>query len=102
MRHERALGTKMRVVPARNGWSWLVRGFALFRKNPPMWLFLVFTYSLAVTLLGQIRYLGPAASTRAAAGVFGELHGHVRGARARRHAAARPAHLGLPERHARR
>jgi len=53
----------MRIVPARNGWSWLVKGFALFRKNPPMWLFLVFTYWLAVALLGQIRYLGPAAST---------------------------------------
>jgi len=53
----------VRVVPARNGWTWLVRGFALFRKNPPMWLFLVFTYWIAVALLGQIRYLGPAAST---------------------------------------
>src|SRR5215831_17865587 len=53
----------MRVVAARNGWAWLVRGFALFRKNPPMWLFLVFTYWLAVALLGQIRYVGPAAST---------------------------------------
>ena len=53
----------MRVVPARSGWSWLVRGFALFRKNPPMWLFLVFTYWIAVALLGQIRYLGPATST---------------------------------------
>lgn len=53
----------MRIVPARNGWTWLVRGFALFRKNPPMWLFLVFTYWIAVALLGQIRYLGPAAST---------------------------------------
>jgi hypothetical protein len=53
----------MRIVPARNGWLWLVKGFALFRKNPPMWLFLVFTYWLAVALLGQIHYLGPAAST---------------------------------------
>jgi hypothetical protein len=53
----------MRIVPARNGWSWLVKGFALFRKNPPIWLFLVFTYWLAVALLAQIRYLGPAAST---------------------------------------
>jgi hypothetical protein len=53
----------MRIVAAKNGWTWLVRGFALFRKNPPMWLFLVFTYWLAVALLGQIRYLGPAAST---------------------------------------
>jgi hypothetical protein len=53
----------MRIVPARSGWSWLVKGFALFRKNPPMWLFLVFTYWIALALLGQIRYLGPAAST---------------------------------------
>src|SRR2546421_2610195 len=53
----------MRVVPAKNGWSWLVRGFALFRKSPPMWLVLVFTYWIAATLLGQIRYVGPAAST---------------------------------------
>jgi len=53
----------MRVVPAKNGWLWLVRGFALFRKSPPMWLFLVFTYWIAATLLGQIRYVGPAAST---------------------------------------
>jgi len=53
----------MRVVPAKNGWLWLVGGFALFRKSPPMWLFLVFTYWIAATLLGQIRYVGPAAST---------------------------------------
>ena len=52
----------MRVVPARNGWSWLVKGFALFRKNPPMWLFLVLTYSLALTILHKVRYLGPAIS----------------------------------------
>src|SRR6266545_7406187 len=53
----------MRVVPARNGWFWLLRGFALFRKSPPMWLFLVFTYYIAVALLGQIAYLGLATST---------------------------------------
>jgi hypothetical protein len=52
----------VRVVPARNGWSWLVKGFALFRKNPPMWLFLVFVYSLALTLLHKVRYLGPSIS----------------------------------------
>ncbi|HEY6241590.1 MAG TPA: BPSS1780 family membrane protein [Burkholderiales bacterium] len=53
----------MHIVPAKNGWLWFVSGFALFRKNPPMWLFLVFTYWIAVALVGQIRYLGPAAST---------------------------------------
>jgi hypothetical protein len=53
----------MRTVPARNGWLWLLKGFALFRKNPVMWMFLTFTYWIAVTLLGQVRYVGPAAST---------------------------------------
>lgn len=53
----------MRVAPAKNGWLWLVGGFALFRKNPPMWLFLVFTYWIAAALLGSIPYLGPAVST---------------------------------------
>src|SRR5258708_25589651 len=53
----------MRVVPARTGWSWLVGGFAVSRKLPLMWLFLLFTYWVAATLLGQIRYVGPAAST---------------------------------------
>src|SRR5713226_876594 len=53
----------MRIVPAKNGWFWLLRGFALFRQSPVMWLFLVFTYWIAVALLGQIRYLGLATST---------------------------------------
>jgi hypothetical protein len=49
----------MRVVPARNGWSWVVKGFAMFRKNPPMWLFLVLAYALALSVLHKVRYLGP-------------------------------------------
>lgn len=49
----------MRVVPARNGWSWLVKGFELFRKNPPMWLLLVFGYALALSVVHKVRYLGP-------------------------------------------
>jgi len=53
----------MRVVPAKNGWKWLLQGFELFRKSPAMWLFLVFTYWIAVAMLGQIRYVGLAAST---------------------------------------
>jgi hypothetical protein len=53
----------MRTVPAKNGWFWLLKGFALFRRNPAMWMFLTFTYWIAVTLLGQIRYVGPAVST---------------------------------------
>jgi len=53
----------MRVVPAKNGWKWLLKGFELFRKSPAMWLFLVITYWIGVAMLGQIRYVGLAAST---------------------------------------
>lgn len=51
----------MRTVPAKNGWLWLLKGFALFRKSPAMWLFLVFTYWIAAALLGRIRYASIAA-----------------------------------------
>jgi len=53
----------MRIVPARNGWLWLAKGFALFRKSPAMWLFLVLVYWMAMALLGQMRYVGLALST---------------------------------------
>jgi hypothetical protein len=52
----------MRIVPAKSGAAWLVRGFALFRKNPPTWLLLVFAYWLTAALLGQLPYAGPALS----------------------------------------
>jgi hypothetical protein len=52
----------VRIVPARNGAAWLVRGFALFRRNPPAWLLLVFGYWLAMAMLGQLPYVGPALS----------------------------------------
>ena len=50
----------MRIVPAKNGATWLARGFALFRANPPVWLLLAFTYWLAATLLAQVPYAGRA------------------------------------------
>jgi hypothetical protein len=52
----------VRIVPARSGAAWLVRGLALFRRNPPTWLLLVFVYWLAVALLGQLPYVGPSLS----------------------------------------
>src|SRR5438128_2708992 len=53
----------MRIVPARNGWLWLVKGFALFRRSPAMWLALVLAYWIIVGLLAQIQYVGLALST---------------------------------------
>src|SRR4051794_4048374 len=52
----------MRIVPAKSGAAWLVRGLALFRRNPPTWLLLVFPYWLSAALLGQLPYAGRAIS----------------------------------------
>ena len=53
----------MNTVPARCGWNWVLTGFALFRKNPAMWAFLVFSYIVLMQLLGMIPVLGWFAAT---------------------------------------
>jgi len=53
----------MNTVPAGYGWNWVLTGFALFRKNPAMWAFLVFTYIMLMQLLGMIPVLGWFAAT---------------------------------------
>lgn len=53
----------MNTVPARCGWKWVLTGFALFRKNPAMWAFLVFSYIMLMQLLGMIPLLGWFAAT---------------------------------------
>jgi len=49
----------MIVVPARNGWQWLMRGFLLFRANPAMWILLVLTWWMLVGLISSIPMAGP-------------------------------------------
>ncbi len=51
------------TVPANCGWKWVRTGFALFRKNPAMWAFLVFSYIMLMQLLGMIPVLGWFAAT---------------------------------------
>ena len=53
----------MTTVPAGQGWFWLVRGFFLFRKNPAMWILLVFTYWILIALVNQIPVAGPLVAT---------------------------------------
>ena len=53
----------MNTVPAGCGWKWVLTGFALFRKNPAMWVFLVFSYIILMQLLGMIPVLGWFAAT---------------------------------------
>ena len=53
----------MNTVPAGYGWNWVLTGFALFRRNPAMWVFLVFAYVMLMQLLGMIPVLGWFAAT---------------------------------------
>ncbi|MBE0620897.1 MAG: hypothetical protein IH605_09920 [Burkholderiales bacterium] len=53
----------MNTVPAGNGWSWVLTGFALFRKSPAMWAFLTLSYIMLMQLLGIIPVLGWFAAT---------------------------------------
>lgn len=53
----------MNTVLARDGWNWVRTGFALFRKNPAMWAFLVFSYIMLMQLLGMVPVLGWFAAT---------------------------------------
>ncbi len=53
----------MNIVPAINGWHWIRGGFALFRKNPALWLAMVFAYwlmmALANLLVSVVPVIGP-------------------------------------------
>jgi len=53
----------MNTVPTACGWNWVLTGFALFRKNPAMWAFLVFSYIMLMQLLGMVPVLGWIAAT---------------------------------------
>jgi hypothetical protein len=53
----------MNNVSAGSGLKWVLTGFALFRKNPAMWAFMVFSYVMLMQLLGMIPVLGWFAAT---------------------------------------
>ena len=53
----------MNTVAAGHGWTWVLTGFALFRKNPAMWAFLVFSYIMLMQVLGMGPALGWFAAT---------------------------------------
>jgi len=48
-----------RQVGARRGLDWLVQGFALFRRNPLLWVALFSAYLLMGTILSMVPVLGP-------------------------------------------
>lgn len=46
-------------VSATHGWRWIAEGFAIFKKNPVIWIALFFVYLLIGLLLSQIKIIGP-------------------------------------------
>ena len=47
-----------RTVGAGHGWTWIVQGFALFRRSPAVWVALLLVLYLATKLLAVIPLLG--------------------------------------------
>jgi len=48
----------VQIVPAKNGWLWVTRGFALFVRAPVIWMLFVMSFVLGVGLLAQVPLLG--------------------------------------------
>ena len=48
-----------RRLPARHGILWLLGGFALFRRNPPLMTMLTFGYLMTVLIVNLIPKVGP-------------------------------------------
>ncbi len=54
---------EIRKADAGQGWQWIVGGFALFRKNPPIWITLFVIYFLIVIVVSIIPVVGPLVMT---------------------------------------
>jgi uncharacterized membrane protein len=54
---------ELRKADAGRGWQWIVGGFALFRKNPPIWIALFVIYFLIVIVVSIIPVVGPLVMT---------------------------------------
>ena len=50
------------VLPAAQGWLWVMQGFRLFRAYAALWLLLLFFYWMSLLLIGVVPILGPIAS----------------------------------------
>ena len=52
-----------RVVAGSRGWDWIVEAFALFRRQPGMWILIVLLAGILFIAIGLIPILGSLAST---------------------------------------
>jgi len=50
---------EIRQVSAGQGWQWIVDGFALFRKNPLIWIVLFVIYFIILMVVSIIPLVGP-------------------------------------------
>ena len=53
----------IRQVPSIQAWSWVVRGFALFKSNPGMWIILFIIYLAIIVPISLIPVIGSMLST---------------------------------------
>ncbi len=49
---------QIRIVPASQGWRWLIQGLLIFRRNPLQWLLLIALLFIGSRLLLAIPYVG--------------------------------------------
>lgn len=50
-------------LTARQGWGWLLAGFRIFRKNPPLLTLLILSYWVLIALINVIPLIGPIVAT---------------------------------------
>jgi hypothetical protein len=60
---------RAQTLPAAAGWRWLMAGFAIFRRNPPMLSMLVIAYWFAILLLNVLPFVGSLAASLAIPGL---------------------------------
>ena len=60
---------RAQTLPAAAGWRWLLGGFAIFRRNPPLLGMLVLSYWFAILLLNILPFIGSLAASLAIPGL---------------------------------
>ena len=60
---------RAQTLPAAAGWRWLMAGFAIFRRNPPLLGMLVISYWFAILLLNVLPIVGSLAASLAIPGL---------------------------------
>jgi hypothetical protein len=56
--HSTSRAMRIRRVPMRNGWYWLIEGFALWLRNPAFLSFITFGSALALFAASLVPYIG--------------------------------------------